>query len=180
MQGSAVVPIVLRRFASILQQSKATIFEAGSTFIRAIMTSTNTVEKLDSYRLPDQLRVATFCAEPVNAVVHAFAAEQICRRYLNSYWGTEHGGIVWSVPFEDSRGLATDTHTQCLPWVKGTVWDYATDTAASRGDVVISEPYPYLAMTVWGGLEQWQTVQSQWKGDLERWGNYSDQHSALG
>ena len=176
MEGSAIVPSVLR-FASIIRQSNATIFKAGSTFIRAIMTSEATVKELDSFQLPDQLRVATFCAEPVNGVVHEFAAKHICRRYLNSYWGTEHGGVVWSILVDDERGSETDAHTKCLPWIKGGVCDVSTGQIIApeqQGDVVISDCYPYLARTVWGDLDQWCADPDQWQGNIGRWCDYFD------
>ena len=42
------------------------------------------------------LRLGTFCAEPVNEAVHRFAAAHLTPNYINSYWATEHGGMVWS------------------------------------------------------------------------------------
>ena len=174
MEGSAIIPDVLR-FASIISQTNATIFKAGSTFIRHIMTSANTVDKLAEYQLPKQLRVATFCAEPVNTVVHQFAAKHICNRYINSYWGTEHGGIVWSTLNDDDQALVPDAHTRCMPWISGGVHILDEDRPPSsqeRGDIVIEQAYPYLARTVWG--EPDSVLDRNWRGDIARWATYFD------
>ena len=39
--------------------------------------------------------LGTFCAEPVNQAVHQYAVQRLTPNYINSYWATEHGGIVW-------------------------------------------------------------------------------------
>jgi acyl-coenzyme A synthetase/AMP-(fatty) acid ligase len=48
------------------------------------------------------VKVATFCAEPVSPAVQQFAMDRICPHYINSYWATEHGGMVFSCPWGDS------------------------------------------------------------------------------
>ena len=111
IEGSPVSPSPLR-FAKIMVDCGATIFKAGSTVIRYLMSLSNELNVLKSYDLPSQLRVATFCAEPVNNVVHEFASRHICRRYINSYWATEHGGIVWSTLDGDDNAFVPDAHTR--------------------------------------------------------------------
>jgi hypothetical protein len=99
------------------------------------------------------------------------------------YWATEHGGIVWSRCFGSSeQPLAPDARSWPLPWIDGAVrvadrsddgelsggaWHDAE--AGEKGDVVISQQYPYLALTVWasGGFGT-----SAWRGDLTRWSGY--------
>ena len=66
------------------------------------------------------------------------------RNFINSYWATEHGGMVFS---RDVRRRisdnAPDTRAWPLPWVS-----VALDPESS--DVVITGPYPSLALTVFG------------------------------
>ncbi|MDZ7630822.1 MAG: hypothetical protein U5K74_05540, partial [Gemmatimonadaceae bacterium] len=42
------------------------------------------------------LRVCTFCAEPTSPTVQQFGMDLLAPWYINSYWATEHGGIVWT------------------------------------------------------------------------------------
>ena len=51
------------------------------------------------------LKAGTFCAEPVSPAVQQFAMDNICSHYINSYWATEHGGIVFSCPWGDFKPL---------------------------------------------------------------------------
>ena len=95
-------------------------------------------------------------------------------QYINSYWATEHGGIVWTHFYGNADfPLRADAHTYPLPWIVGDVW--VEDAAApapvatpftradsdggvpwraagedEKGEIVIAAPYPYLARTVWG------------------------------
>ena len=82
------------RFAAMIKHYKVSIFKAGVTFLKSVMTESDSKDRLQEYDLPSTLRVGTFCAEPVNPTVHQFAVENICPQYINSYWGTEHGGMV--------------------------------------------------------------------------------------
>ena len=40
--------------------------------------------------------MATFCAEPVSRAVQEFACARVTPAFINSYWATEHGGMVFS------------------------------------------------------------------------------------
>jgi acrylyl-CoA reductase (NADPH)/3-hydroxypropionyl-CoA dehydratase/3-hydroxypropionyl-CoA synthetase len=126
------------------------------------------------------LKAATFCAEPVSPAVQQFAMDRVCGRYINSYWATEHGGIVFSCPWGDNKALAADAKTWPLPWIEaevrvptGTDDDgRATFRAAEpgeKGELVITRPYPYLARTIWGDADNLGT--DGWRGDLTRFGD---------
>ena len=79
------------------------------------------------------LRVGTFCAEPVSPAVQQFAMDNICKHYINSYWATEHGGIVFSCPWGGYKPLAADAKTWPLPWVQAEV--RVAETTAADGTV---------------------------------------------
>ena len=74
--------------------------------------------------------------------------------YINSYWATEHGGIVWSrCHGNDDQPLQPDARCWPLPWIDAAVlvadgegWREAA--AGEKGEVVIRRPYPYMALTV--------------------------------
>jgi acrylyl-CoA reductase (NADPH)/3-hydroxypropionyl-CoA dehydratase/3-hydroxypropionyl-CoA synthetase len=69
------------------------------------MTDPASVEDMAAYDMSG-VKVATFCAEPVSPAVQQFAMDRICERYINSYWATEHGGMVFSCPWGDLKDLA--------------------------------------------------------------------------
>ena len=123
------------------------------------------------------LRLGTFCAEPVNEAVHAFAVAHLTSNYINSYWATEHGGIVWSRALADDRQpVRPDTRTWPLPWIDGDVLKFTPSDGSWRraadgepGEVVIKRRYPYQALTVWQSAEFTTT---KWHGDIQRWGQY--------
>lgn len=175
-EGSPLFPHA-GRFASIIQRHEVTIFKAGSTFLKAVMTDPASTADLQSYSMA-ALKVATFCAEPVSPAVQQFAMQQVCERYINSYWATEHGGMVFSCPWGDHKNLAPDAKTWALPWIdaqvriaeeqdeqgQATQWRLAEE--GEKGELVIQQPYPYLARTIWGDAQN--LLSEQWKGDLER------------
>jgi acrylyl-CoA reductase (NADPH)/3-hydroxypropionyl-CoA dehydratase/3-hydroxypropionyl-CoA synthetase len=188
------------RFASIIERYKVTIFKAGVTFLKTIMQDPQNLRDVKTYDL-SSLRVATFCAEPASPSVQAFGMAEITPNYINSYWATEHGGIVWTHFYGNSDfPLRADAHTWPLPWIGGDVWVedpdappapppanpiYARDGEdgaawrraedGERGEIVIATPYPYLARTVWGDSAGFKVVGNRadgaWKGDAERWAN---------
>ena len=175
-EGSPLFPHA-GRFASIIERHRATIFKAGSTFLKAVMSDPASVRDLSGYDLRS-LKVATFCAEPVSSAVQQFAMQRLCGRYINSYWATEHGGMVFSCPWGDFKDLQADTRTWPLPWIeaevriatdsdergRATAWRRAAD--GEKGELVITRPYPYLARTIWGDAER--LGQAGWRGDFER------------
>lgn len=165
------------RFASMIERHGVTIFKAGVTFLKSVMQNPENLSDIKPYDLSG-LRVATFCAEPVSAPVQAFAMEHVVPWYINSYWATEHGGIVWTHFYGNTDfELRADAHTYPLPWILGDVWVEdadAPDPAANRagltrseeggarwrpagrdekGEIVIALPYPYLARTIWGDTD---------------------------
>jgi acyl-coenzyme A synthetase/AMP-(fatty) acid ligase len=174
-EGSPLYPFTTR-FASIVERHGATIFKAGSTFLRSVMADARSVDELAGYDL-SSLKVATFCAEPVSPAVQEFAMEKICRRYLNSYWATEHGGMVLSRPWAESGDLRPDARTWALPWIaaevrvarsydeNGRTLDWRRAAVGERGEIVLTEPYPYLARTIWGDAERLGSP--DWEGNRE-------------
>ena len=178
-EGAPVFPHA-GRFASIVERHKVSIFKAGVTFLKAVMTDPQNVADVRRYDL-STLRVATFCAEPTSPAVQQFAMETVTPWYINSYWATEHGGIAFTHFYGNGDfPLRADAHTWALPWVLGDVWvpaepheaPDAPDAArgerartgpggvpwrraadGEKGEIVVAAPYPYLARTVWGDAE---------------------------
>jgi acrylyl-CoA reductase (NADPH) / 3-hydroxypropionyl-CoA dehydratase / 3-hydroxypropionyl-CoA synthetase len=179
-EGSPVFPSA-GRFASIIERYGVNIFKAGVTFLKAVMTDPQNEQDVRAYNL-SSLRVATFCAEPTSPPVQQFGMNLMTPWYINSYWATEHGGIVWTHFYGNGDfPLRADAHTYPLPWVFGDVWlptdgppadgPTTADTAPAlapdaapgqawprraedgeKGEIVITAPYPYLARTIWGDV----------------------------
>jgi acrylyl-CoA reductase (NADPH)/3-hydroxypropionyl-CoA dehydratase/3-hydroxypropionyl-CoA synthetase len=176
-EGSPLYPDA-GRFSSIIERYDVDVFKAGVTFLKTVMEDPDNVEAMREWSTED-LRVATFCAEPVNEAVQEFGMEEVCPWYINSYWATEHGGIVWTHFYGNTEfELRPDAHTYPCPWVFGDVWT-TSETAAGvewhdadtgeRGEIIIREPYPYLMRTVWGdsdGLDP--EAPADWEGNRER------------
>jgi acrylyl-CoA reductase (NADPH)/3-hydroxypropionyl-CoA dehydratase/3-hydroxypropionyl-CoA synthetase len=177
VEGSPLFPNA-GRFTSIMERHRVTIFKAGSTFLKTVMTDPQSVADMAAHDL-SRLKVGTFCAEPVSPAVQRFAMDNLCARYINSYWATEHGGIVLSRPWTATGELAADARTWPLPWVaaevrvaedgaeggvRGVGWRRAEP--GERGELVLTQPYPYLARTIWGDPERLGTP--EWKGDIAR------------
>jgi len=175
-EGSPLFPHA-GRFSSIIERHGATLFKAGSTFLKAVMTDPASAEDMLAFDMSG-LKAATFCAEPVSPAVQQFAMERVCRHYINSYWATEHGGIVFSYPWGSDQPLEADAKTWPLPWIEAEVRIAEDSDAAGRatrwrraepgekGELVITRPYPYLARTIWG--DAGRLGQADWRGDLER------------
>ncbi|MEE4186133.1 MAG: AMP-binding protein [Gammaproteobacteria bacterium] len=175
-EGSPLFPSA-GRFSSIIQRQGATLFKAGSTFLKAVMTDPSSRQDMAAYDM-SQLKAGTFCAEPVSPAVQQFAMDNVCGHYINSYWATEHGGIVFSCPWGGFKPLAADAKTWPLPWIQAEVrvpveqdesghavqWRRAEQ--GEKGELVITQPYPYLARTIWGDAERLGS--SEWRGDLQR------------
>ncbi len=192
IEGSPVFPSA-GRYSSIIERYKVNIFKAGVTFLKAVMTDPQNVEDVRHYDM-SSLRVATFCAEPCSPAVQQFGMELMTPQYINSYWATEHGGIVWTHFYGNpDYPLRPDAHTYPLPWIIGDVWLPDEDETAGvdsgqplkyrpaeleeKGEIIIKAPYPYLARTIWGDEANLGTP--QWKGDFERykktyWGKWAD------
>ncbi|WP_298193779.1 AMP-binding protein [Novosphingobium sp.] len=194
-EGSPVFPHA-GRFASMIERHKITIFKAGVTFLKSIMSDPSNLADVQRYDM-SHLRVATFCAEPTSPSVQAFGMEHVTRQYINSYWATEHGGIAWTHFYGNADyPLKPDAHAFPLPWIVGDVWVEDENAApgtspftragsegvswrraepGEKGEIVIAAPYPYLARTIWGDVENFHvkdgSVQGNWKGDAGRWEN---------
>jgi acrylyl-CoA reductase (NADPH)/3-hydroxypropionyl-CoA dehydratase/3-hydroxypropionyl-CoA synthetase len=182
-EGAPVFPSA-GRFASIIERYQARIFKAGVTFLKTVMTDPQNVADVKGYDM-GTLRVATFCAEPVSPAVQQFGMELMTPQYINSYWATEHGGIVWTHFYgNDDYPLRADAHTYPLPWVVGDVWVSSGGEGASatyqvadyeeKGEIVVTASYPYLARTIWGDVEGFQAALTKgdigaWRGDAERY-----------
>jgi acrylyl-CoA reductase (NADPH)/3-hydroxypropionyl-CoA dehydratase/3-hydroxypropionyl-CoA synthetase len=161
------------RYASMIERYGVRIFKAGVTFLKTIMSDAQNARDVRQYDL-SSLRVATFCAEPTSPAVQQFGMDLMTPQYINSYWATEHGGMVWTHFYGNADfPLRADAHTYPLPWIAGDVWvedasveqstftPWQRDPAAGgvawrraaldeKGEIVIAAPYPYLARTVWG------------------------------
>ena len=168
MLGSPVFPSPLRAFESI-EKEKVTVFKSGSAVVRQLMTDPANAKRLDAVRrrTESHLRVATFCAEPVSAEVHAYAQLHVTKNFINSYWATEHGAMVFSR--DVSKTIAAtkfepDTKTYPLPWVRCLIND--------QSDVVLVAPYPSLALTVFGDAARCGdgvlNAKVPWRGDLRK------------
>jgi acyl-coenzyme A synthetase/AMP-(fatty) acid ligase len=173
LEGSPVSPP--DRFAATIERHNVTVLKAGSTFLRMLMTMPNGEEALRKHRV-SSLRIGTFCAEPVNEAVHLFAMKHLTRNYINSYWATEHGGIVWSRCFgNDDQPLAGNAHTWPLPWISAAVLVRTDDSGfcaaaeGEQGECVIRQRYPYQGLTVWQSAG---FGTPEWAGDSARWGKY--------
>ncbi len=175
-EGSPLFPHA-GRFSSTIERHGVTLFKAGSTFLKAVMTDPASTDDMSAYDM-SSLRAATFCAEPVSPAVQQFAMERVCDHYINSYWATEHGGMVFSCPWGDIKPLAADAKTWPLPWIDaevriteetdagGRVTRWRRAEAGEKGELVITRPYPYLARTIWGDAERLGS--DEWRGDLDR------------
>jgi acrylyl-CoA reductase (NADPH)/3-hydroxypropionyl-CoA dehydratase/3-hydroxypropionyl-CoA synthetase len=172
------------RFASIIERFGVKIFKAGVTFLKSVMQDAQNAEDVRRYDM-SSLRVATFCAEPTSPAVQQFGMDLMTPWYINSYWATEHGGIVWTHFFGNGDfPLRADAHTYPLPWVFGDVWvadgepvegrvPHRPAAIGEKGEIVITAPYPYLCRTIWGDVEGFRIegtgVARSWRGDLARY-----------
>jgi acrylyl-CoA reductase (NADPH)/3-hydroxypropionyl-CoA dehydratase/3-hydroxypropionyl-CoA synthetase len=192
-EGSPVFPHA-GRFASMIERHGVTIFKAGVTFLKSVMSDPSNLADLERYDM-GTLRVATFCAEPTSPSVQAFGMRHVVPHYINSYWATEHGGIAWTHFYGNADfPLKPDAHAFPLPWIVGDVWVEDADAKAGeapftregeagvpwrragmgeKGEIVIAAPYPYLARTIWGDVDNFRVedgrVQGGWRGDAARW-----------
>jgi 3-hydroxypropionyl-CoA synthetase (EC 6.2.1.-)/3-hydroxypropionyl-CoA dehydratase (EC 4.2.1.-)/acrylyl-CoA reductase (NADPH) (EC 1.3.1.-) len=190
-EGSPLFPSA-GRYASTIERHGVTIFKAGVTFLKSVMTNPLNVAEVEQYSMK-HLRVATFCAEPCSPAVQEFGMKIMTRQYINSYWATEHGGMVWTHFYGNPDfPLKPDTHTYPLPWIFGDVWVsqgtdkqgrqiYRSADFEEKGEIVITKPYPYLARTIWGDADDFlkKFEQGKWMGDFERykktyWDRWSD------
>ncbi len=183
-EGSPVFPSA-GRFSSMIERYGVNIFKAGVTFLKSVMSDPQNVADVQFYDM-SSLRVCTFCAEPVSPAVQQFGMDLMSPQYINSYWATEHGGIVWTHFYgNDDFPLRPDAHTYPLPWVLGEVWIAAESSSngsaagyqiapfEEKGEIVITHPYPYLTRTIWGDVENFtidgDRINPAWQGDLERY-----------
>ena len=195
-EGSPLFPSS-GRFASIIERYGVTLFKAGSTFLKAVASDPQNIEDVKLYDR-SALRVATFCAEPVSPSVQQLGMELLTPRYINSYWATEHGGIVLTHFYgNEDFPLRADAHTFPLPWIFADVWipaatfevpsasgartrhEHRRAALEEKGELVLTRPYPYLARTVWG--DGAHVGEPGWRGDLRRFTEiYFDRWSEAG
>jgi acrylyl-CoA reductase (NADPH) / 3-hydroxypropionyl-CoA dehydratase / 3-hydroxypropionyl-CoA synthetase len=192
VEGSPLFPHA-GRFASIIERYKVTIFKAGSTFLKAVASDPQNIVDVKRYER-SSLRVATFCAEPVSPAIQEFGMDLLTPNYINSYWATEHGGIVLTHFFGNTDfPLLPDAHTFALPWVFADVWtsersfevagrvrhEHRPTPVGEKGELVITRPYPYLARTIWGDGDN--VGKPDWQGDLDRFRQiYFDRWAVFG
>jgi len=190
MEGSPVFPHA-GRFSSIIERYKITIFKAGVTFLKSVMANPQNRADAEVYDM-SSLRVATFCAEPTSPSVQRFGMDLMTPQYINSYWATEHGGIVWTHFYGNPDfPLRADARTWPLPWVMGDVYVtegepdqfgrtlYRLAEFEEQGEIVITMPYPYLARTIWGDGDR--VGREGWQGDFDRffetyYGRFRDEY----
>lgn len=178
-EGAPVFPSA-GRYASIIERYGVRLFKAGVTFLKTIMADPQNLADVRQYDL-SSLRACTFCAEPVSPAVQEFGMRLMCPQYINSYWATEHGGIVWTHFYGNADfPLRPDAHTYPLPWVAGDIWvaepagGYRPADWEEKGEIVITAPYPYLARTLWGDVSGFAAALAAtgaaagWRGDAER------------
>jgi len=178
------------RFASIIERYKVNIFKAGSTFLKTVVADPANITDIKKYDL-SSLRVGSFCAEPTSPSIQEFAMELLTSNYINSYWATEHGGIVLTHFFGNNDfKLLANAHTFPLPWVYSEVWvpekefeingkaryEYRVANIEEKGEIVITSPYPYLARTLWGDAEH--VGEETWRGNLQRFKRVYFEHWA--
>jgi acrylyl-CoA reductase (NADPH) / 3-hydroxypropionyl-CoA dehydratase / 3-hydroxypropionyl-CoA synthetase len=190
-EGSPLFPSA-GRYASTIERYGVSIFKAGVTFLKSVMSNPLNAADVAQYSMRS-LRVATFCAEPCSPAVQEYGMKTMTKDYINSYWATEHGGMVWTHFFGNADfPLRPDTHTYPLPWIFGDVWLPEGQDSGGRqiarvaeleekGEIVITKPYPYLARTIWGDAEDFlkKFEAGKWKGDFDRyvktyWNRWSD------
>ena len=193
LEGSPVNPPT--RFAEVIESHEVTILKAGSTMVRMLMASPNADEALSEHNL-DSLRLGCFCAEPLSATVHAFARTHLCDNFINCYWATEHGGIVFGRlhgAADEEQPLRSNGRCWPLPYIH-TIMLVADgenmedggsgSTSGEAGELILRAPLPpYMALTVWGdagtfgvdmhwnneGTSSFASVNTHWRGDLGRW-----------
>ena len=166
MVGSPVHPTPLRMIETVASE-RVHILKTGSAVVRQLMTDPSNAARLDAIDT-SCLRCATFCAEPVSVEVHRYAHAHITPAFINSYWATEHGGMVFSrdvssTPAAKTIGgvaISPDARAWPLPWVSVALNE-------ETSDVVITGPYPSLALTVFGRPNE--VNEPGWKGDIEKY-----------
>ena len=110
LEGSPVSPIP-DRFAAIISRRKVTILKSGSTMMRMLMTSPTAPPCSKQHDLTS-LRLGILCAEPVHAATHKYASVTLTSRFINCYWATEHGGMLFGA-----------IHPDAPPRLTSAMWD---------------------------------------------------------
>ena len=86
------------RFAAMVERYGVTILKGGVAFMKFVMSQKAGDSELRKCDV-STLKVGTFCAEPSSPVVQLFALQRLTPHYINSYWATEHGGMVLSYAY---------------------------------------------------------------------------------
>ena len=181
LEGSPVAPP--DRFARLIARHQVSVLKAGSTFLRMLMTLGDGTELLRGHDV-SSLRLGVFCAEPVNHAVHRFATEHLTPNYINAYWATEHGAMIFGEKYAPLRHVTPDARSRPLPWIDADVWrlggihaDEGDEKAGGArralddeaGDLVLTTRPPHMALAVWRS-EGFATP--NWTGDRDRWAAY--------
>jgi acrylyl-CoA reductase (NADPH)/3-hydroxypropionyl-CoA dehydratase/3-hydroxypropionyl-CoA synthetase len=157
------------RYASMIERYRVRVFKAGVTFLKTIMADPQNARDVQQYDL-STLRVATFCAEPTSPAVQQFGMQLMTPQYINSYWATEHGGMVWTHFYGNpDYPLKADAHTYPLPWVIGDVWvdeaSGAADALAPRASGAAGALAPFSRDAAAGGIA-WRRAEEDEKGEI--------------
>jgi acrylyl-CoA reductase (NADPH)/3-hydroxypropionyl-CoA dehydratase/3-hydroxypropionyl-CoA synthetase len=117
-EGSPLFPHA-GRFSSIIERHGATIFKAGSTFLKAVMTDPASTEDMAAYDMSG-VKVATFCAEPVSPAVQQFAMDRSAS--TTSTPTGRRNTAAWCSPAPGAiSSPAADAKTWPLPWIEAEV-----------------------------------------------------------
>ena len=180
LEGSPVSPPA--RFAAAIARHGTTVMKSGSTMMRVLMAAPDAASMLATHDL-STLRLGCFCAEPLPAQIHDFAQRHLHATFINAYWATEHGGMIFGR--NDGRDarcdpstLRADAHSWPLAWVQPVVrvqeaeglrgWRDSAD--GESGDLGLCGLLtPYMALTVWSAAN---FGNAEWRGDEERWRRY--------
>ena len=122
------------RYASMIERYGVRIFKAGVTFLKTIMADAQNVRDVQQYDLVAACAWPPSAPNPPAPAVQQFGMELMTPQYINSYWATEHGGMVWTHFYGNADfPLRADAHTYPLPWIVGDVWTEARRTTEPGG-----------------------------------------------
>jgi acrylyl-CoA reductase (NADPH)/3-hydroxypropionyl-CoA dehydratase/3-hydroxypropionyl-CoA synthetase len=173
-EGSPLFPHA-GRFSSIIERHGATIFKAGSTFLKAVMTDPASIrghgglrhERRQGRDLLRRARVAGGAAirhGPHLPALHQFLLGHGARRHgvllpLGRYQAPRRRREDLAPALDQAEvRIAEDGAAEDSAWREAEVGE--------KGELVITQPYPYLARTIWGDADALGS--DDWRGDIER------------